>query len=876
MKNDRETPLMKQFNTIKAQYPGTLLLFRVGDFYETFGEDAIRASGILGIVLTHRANGSAAEIELAGFPYHALDSYLPRLVKAGLRVAVCEQLEDPKATKGIVKRGVTELVTPGLVMNDKVLDSRSNHYLCSLWWEREDWIGLAFLDLSTGEFGCKAGSPESIEKLLHQLSPAEVITSRKDVKEYRARWGERFYHFRLEDWAFHPDTALARLLQHFNTHSLKGFGLGDVQAEWVPAGAILSYLDQNEQKQISHITQLYRLADETFMGLDPFTIRNLELFKPMVPEGKTLIEVIGQTQTVMGARLLHRWMAFPLKEISPILIRQERVEAFLKEPEVGSQLFKILSTFSDLERLTAKLATQKLNPRDAYFLRNTIRKIPALSEALSAAANVPLVELGIGFKSVTTVLEWFDTWMEEEPSMQLQEGKVIRSDRSAELAEYRELESSGKQYLLDLQQKEIARTGISSLKISFNNVFGYYIEITNVHKDKVPQDYIRKQTLTNAERYITPELKVFEEKILAAESKILQLETILYQEFLAGLIPFIEDLQHNANQVAETDVLLNFANLSLKNGYVRPEIREDNRIEIEAGRHPVIETLLPREQPYIPNDVVLDGDQQQIIIITGPNMAGKSALLRQTALIVLLAQIGSFVPATQAKIGLVDQIFTRVGGSDNISAGESTFMVEMNETARILNTCTQRSLILLDEIGRGTSTYDGVSIAWSLVEYLHEQANCAARTLFATHYHELSELANRFPRVKNFNVSVKESNGKILFLRKLIPGDSAHSFGIQVAEMAGMPPSVIHRAKTILQQFESRRIDPQNQEGHLKFSPLQELQLNMFELKDEDTLIIRKILAGCDIDQMTPVEALLKLQEIKRELARINQATSNN
>jgi len=863
---DKETPLMKQFNEIKAKHPGTLLLFRVGDFYETFGEDAIQTSRVLGIVLTKRANGAATDLELAGFPYHSLDNYLPKLVKAGLRVAVCDQLEDPKLAKGIVKRGVTDLVTPGVVMNDKVLEGKKNNYLCSIWFHTKDRVGAAFLDVSTGEFFCRADHTDAIRRFVQTLAPAEIIVGRKDVKTYRDLFGEQFYMFRMEDWVFQLDGAYRQLTQHFATQTLKGFGIDDDPAEIIPAGAILLYLAQNEQKSISHINRIYRFDQQQYLGMDGFTMRNLELLQPAQAEGKCLFDVMNQTRTMMGARLLQRWIAFPLLDAAKINERQDVVEAAIRNPEMRLQIGKVLSGVSDMERLCARLAAQRLGPREAMFLRNTIRKIPELLSALADFGEPVMNQLINSFKPVDRLSEWFDTWIAEEPGANLQDGRVIRDGRNPELDELRGLLYTGKEYLLDLQKREIERTNISSLKIAYNNVFGYYIEITNAHKDKVPSDYIRKQTLTNAERYITPELKTYEEKILNAEAHILKLETDLYQDFLQGLLPSVEDMQHNARMIAETDVLTCFADTAVNQKYVRPQMQVSDILDIRDARHPVIETLLPRDAPYIPNDVYLDREKQQIIIITGPNMAGKSALLRQTALIVLMAQIGSYVPASQAHIGIADKIFTRVGASDNLSTGESTFMVEMHETAKILNTCTHKSLILMDEIGRGTSTYDGVSIAWSLVEFLHENQARSARTLFATHYHELNELANRFERVQNYNVSVKEVDGRILFLRKLMAGGSEHSFGIQVAEMAGIPAEVCKRARELLAHFESRRMDQKEAVASIRFSDTRQVQLNMFELKDEDTLKIRRILSGCDIDRMTPVEALLKLQEIKREL----------
>ncbi len=864
---DKETPLMKQFNAIKAKYPGTLLLFRVGDFYETFGEDAVQASKVLGIVLTKRANGAASEMELAGFPHHSLDSYLPKLVKAGMRVAVCDQLEDPKLAKGIVKRGVTDLVTPGMVLNDKVLDQQKNNFLCSLWFENPKNIGAAFLDISTGEFFCRSADPDTIARLVFSLNPAETIVCRKDIKAFREHFGEKLYMHRMEDWAFQYDSAYRQLTTHFSTVSLKGFGLNEEPAEVIPAGAILIYLEHNEQKNIAHINRIYRFEENNFLSLDAFTIRNLELFGSAHADGVSLFSVLNKTRTVMGARLLQRWLAFPLIQKEDIVKRQNAVEAYLRNPQLRETVGKVLSRISDMERLCAKLATYRMNPREASFLRNTNREIQPLCEALAAFGEEALNAWVQEFKPTAKILEWCDAWLAEDPSLSLTDGKVIKEGNNTELDDLRKLLYSGKEYLLELQQREITRTGISSLKVAYNNVFGYYIEITNAHKDKVPEDYIRKQTLTNAERYITPELKIYEEKILTAEEKILKLESGLYQEFISGLMSWIPEMQHNARMIASVDVLYSFTEQAIGGNYCRPKVEEGEIIDIEEGRHPVIETLLPRESPYIPNSVLLDRSTQQVIIITGPNMAGKSALLRQTALIVLMAQAGSYVPAISAKIGIADKIYTRVGASDNLSAGESTFMVEMNETARILNTCTDRSLILMDEVGRGTSTYDGVSIAWSLVEYLHETEERRARTLFATHYHELNELTHKFPRVKNFNVSVRELDGRVLFLRKLIPGGTEHSFGIQVAEMAGMPKGVTSRARELLIHFESRRMDQKEAVAGFKFSTRQEVQLNMFELRDEDTLAIRRILSGCDIDRMTPVEALLKLQEIKRELA---------
>ena len=862
----KETPLMRQYNAVKAKYPGTVLLFRVGDFYETFGADAIEVSKILGIVLTKRANGAASHVELAGFPHHALDTYLPKLVRAGKRVAVCDQLEDPKQAKGIVKRGVTELVTPGVTFNDKVLEVNEHNYLACVYFSNPKTVGVAFIEVSTGDFFCFSGDLAYAAKVLHTLSPAEILVSRKDLRHFQAVFGEKFYVSRLEDWVFQEEFTQELLTQFFKTNSLKGFGV-DAEADGcIAAGAILHYLQENQQHNLGHISRIYLFNDSDYVWLDQFTVRNLELIHPLHPDGQALVEVLDQTLTPMGGRMLRRSLLLPLKDLGLVQQRLEVVEAFVKSPVELDNLCAQLKQIGDMERLASKVATLRLTPKEACLLRDSLALIDPVVESLAAFGSESLVQKGEKFEDVSPVLQVLYRYLQDEASHSLSDGNVIREGVSDELDELRSMKRNSNDRLLAMQQREIQATGIPSLKIGFNKVFGYYLEVTHAHKDKVPMEWTRKQTLTNAERYITEELKEYEDKILTAEEKIQSLEAELYQQFLRLMQNFIHTIQANARLLAELDMLACLARVALQKQYVRPVITQENCIDIRAGRHPVIEENLPSESPYIPNDVFLDNDQQQIVIITGPNMAGKSALLRQTALIVLMAQIGSFVPADKAMIGLVDKIFTRVGASDNISSGESTFMVEMNETAQIANNATAQSLILLDEIGRGTSTYDGVSIAWALVEYLHETQQCRAKTLFATHYHELNELENRLDRVRNYNVSVREVDGKILFLRKLMPGGSEHSFGINVAEMAGMPPSLVDRAKELLQHFEQNKLNDQEAVRKLKFSERQNFQLNMFELKDADTLRIRQILQGVDIDRMTPVEALLKLQEIKHAL----------
>ncbi|MBX3102771.1 MAG: DNA mismatch repair protein MutS [Bacteroidetes bacterium] len=856
-----ETPLMKQYNAVKAKYPGALLLFRVGDFYETFGEDAITASRILGITLTKRNNGAAGHIELAGFPHHSLDTYVPRLVRAGQRVAVCDQLEDPKLAKGIVKRGVTEMLSPGVALNDKILDHQSNNFLAAAYIPQPGQLAAAFVDLSTGDFFCLSGETSRVEKLLWNLRPSELVLPRKDIRTLRALLGDDFYTFRLEDWVFEPEYAHKQLLDHFRVQTLKGFGLDEDPQGATAAGVLLHYLHEMEQRNLSHITQVYPFSDSGFATIDRFSLRNLELLQPLHADGRSFFQTINQTATPMGARLLKRWIAFPLLEPARIQERQARVAALLHPPKEGMQLADLLKNMPDLERLLAKLATRRLNPREAVSLREAIVLLKPLAAVLVAAPAFDTLLQAL--PNPLPALELLQSRLQEECPAQLSQGEVIRAGVSPELDELRLLQQNVKQVLEDIRNREAQRTGIGSLKISYNKVFGYYIEITHSHREKVPGDYIRKQTLTNAERYITPELKELEDKILTAESRIGELEQRLYMELLEALQAHIPALQQWAQAVAQADVLHGFARLARERHYVCPQVNDGLTLAITEGRHPVIETLLPPDQPYVPNDVLLDA-AQQILVITGPNMAGKSALLRQTALITLMAQMGSYVPAREAVIGVADRIYTRVGASDNLSAGESTFMVEMTETARILNGCTPRSLILMDEVGRGTSTYDGVSIAWALVEYLHANPQRAARTLFATHYHELAELAEQLPRVRNYNVSVREVEGKIIFLRKLQPGHCEHSFGIQVAQMAGMPPVVVNRARELLARFEETHTLQTPGAETLRAAAAPSLQLRMFEQPDAVSLRVSELLESVDPDRMSPIEALLKLHELKQ------------
>ncbi|MFI5150692.1 MAG: DNA mismatch repair protein MutS [Bacteroidia bacterium] len=872
-----ETPLMKQYNQIKVRYPDALLLFRVGDFYETFGQDAVKASSILGIVLTRRANGSASFIELAGFPYHSLDTYLPRLVRAGHRVAICDQLEDPKLTKTIVKRGVTELVTPGVSYNDKTLDHRSNNFLASIHLSpalakgEQALCGISFLDVSTGEFLVAQGKPDYLDKLLQSFRPNEVLFQKSTKKLFHEYFGDKFYMFGLEDWAFTPEFGHESLLRHFGTQSLKGFGVDGLESGIIAAGAALHYLADTQHDKVKHINALSRIEEEKYVWLDRFTIRNLELFHSANDNAQTLIQIIDDTVSPMGSRLLKRWMALPLKDKAPLDERLSSVDHFLKHPEPAENLRSIIRQIGDLERMISKVATNRISPKETAQLKRALLSMAPIRAELEKTGDPALRLIAEQINPCLLIVERLERELQADPPFLMAKGNVIATGVDPDLDELREIAFNGRDFLLKIQQRESEKTGIPSLKVAFNNVFGYYLEVTHAHKDKVPPEWHRKQTLTNAERYITPELKEYEDKILGAEEKILALETRIFNNLILWLSDFIVPVQLNAGLIAKIDCLLSFSSTALKNNYVRPHLSEDAKLDIKDGRHPVIEQQLPPGELYIANDVYLDRESQQIIIITGPNMSGKSALLRQTALIVLMAQMGSFVPAKHAEIGLVDKIFTRVGASDNISSGESTFMVEMNETASILNNLSDRSLILLDEIGRGTSTYDGISIAWAIVEYLHQHPVLRAKTLFATHYHELNALAETLKRVKNFNVSVKESGNKVIFMRKLVPGGSAHSFGIHVAKMAGMPVKVLNRADEILKQLESshsgaRLNAPGNESGQGSAANLKnkDLQLSFFQLDDPVLGQIREELVKTDINTLTPIEALMKLNEIKK------------
>ncbi len=859
-----ETPLMKQYYAVKNKYPDAVLLFRVGDFYETFGEDAIKASGILGITLTRRANGSASFVELAGFPYHSLDTYLPKLVRAGQRVAICEQLEDPKLTKNIVKRGITELVTPGVSIDDNVLEHRENNFLASVHIEKT-LAGVAFLDISTGEFLTAEGSFEYIDKLLNSFQPKEVLFQKGKEKLFIELFGSKFYTYKLDDWVYTEDAATDRLLRHFETVSLKGFGVQALQMGIIASGAILHYLDFTQHSRLQHISGLSRIEEERYVWLDRFTVRNLELFHSLNEGAKTLVQVIDHTISPMGARLLKRWVALPLKDIQRINHRLDAVQLFTKNSELKGNIEEQLRHIGDLERIISKAAVGRVNPREVVQLKLALNAIAPIKELCVSSGNNVLIRLAEQLNLCLTIKERIEREIFPDPPLMIVRGHVIARGVSEELDELRDLAFSGKDYLQKMQEREIINTGITSLKIAFNNVFGYYIEVRNVHKDKVPETWIRKQTLVSAERYITEELKNYESKILGAEEKILTLETRLFGELVSALTDYIQAIQLNASVLAQIDCLLSFATIATENNYNRPEINESQVIDIKDGRHPVIERALPIGEKYITNDVYLDNEEQQVIIITGPNMAGKSALLRQTALIVLMAQMGSFVPAEAAKIGFVDKIFTRVGASDNISLGESTFMVEMNEAASILNNMSDRSLILLDELGRGTSTYDGISIAWSIVEYIHEHPKCKAKTLFATHYHELNEMEKSFGRVRNFNVTVKEVGNKVIFLRKLVRGGSNHSFGIHVAQMAGMPRSVVNRAGEILKQLElaNRKELPAKRVKDLA-AMREGYQLSFFQLDDPVLKQIRDEIKNLDVNNLTPMEALNKLNEIQK------------
>lgn len=859
-----ETPLMKQYFAIKDKHPDAVLLFRVGDFYETFGEDAIKAAEILGITLTRRANGAASYVELAGFPYHALDTYLPKMVRAGQRVAICEQLEDPKMTKKIVKRGITELITPGLSINDNILEHRENNFLASVHFDKK-MAGVAFLDISTGEFLTAEGGFEYIDKLLNSFKPKEVLFQRGKGNDFVALFGGKFYTYTMDDWVYTQDAAMDRLLRHFETKSLKGFGVQDLNYGVMAAGAILHYLDLTQHHQVQHISSLSRIEEDKYVWLDRFTIRNLELFGVINEGAMTLAQVLDKTISPMGSRMLKRWIALPLKEISAINDRLSVVEYFTQHATEKDELSDFIRQIGDLERIISKVAVGRINPREVVQLRNALRAIEPIKDYAASVDQPVLNSMAEQLNPCKSIRERMEREIMNDPPVLVNRGNVIQSGISEELDELRKLAYSGKDYLAQMQERESKRTGITSLKIAFNNVFGYYIEVRNSHKDKVPEEWIRKQTLVNAERYITEELKEYESKILGAEEKILALEVRLFNELVVALSEYIQAVQLNAAVIARLDCLLSFATSAVECQYNRPEINESVKIEIKDGRHPVIEQQLPIGESYISNDVLLDQDDQQVIIITGPNMAGKSALLRQTALIVLMAQIGSFVPAKTAKIGYVDKIFTRVGASDNISLGESTFMVEMNEAASILNNLSDRSLILLDELGRGTSTYDGISIAWSIVEYIHEHPKAKAKTLFATHYHELNEMEKSFGRVKNYNVTIKEVGNKVIFLRKLVRGGSNHSFGIHVAKMAGMPPSVVNRANEILGQLEkANRKDSLAKPLEGMAEQREGFQLSFFQLDDPVLKQIRDEIKNLNIDNLTPLEALNKLHGIKK------------
>lgn len=864
-KEKKVTPLMQQYNAIKIKYPGALLLFRVGDFYETFGEDAIKAAQILGIVLTKRGNGSESETALAGFPHHSLETYLPKLVRAGQRVAICDQLEDPKTTKTIVKRGVTELVTPGVSYNDNIVQQKSNNYLASIFIEKER-IGISFLDISTGEFLVAQGSVTYIDKLLQGFKPTEVILSKKQSKDFVEQFGSHYYTYFLDEWPYTGDYATETLLKHFEVSSMKGFGVDRMPTGIVAAGVALHYLNETEHRNLQHISTLSRIEEDRFMWLDRFTIRNLELIGSLNENAVTLSDVLDHTSSPMGARLLKRWIVMPLKDKKSIQERLNVVDFFVADRNLRDELIGQIKQVGDLERLISKIGLQKANPREIVQLKRALYAIEKLKELTDRKDATALQTISEQLDACTVIRERIELQVQAEPPVAINKGSVIADGVDPELDRLRKIAFGGKDYLLEIQKREAELTGIPSLRIAFNNVFGYYLEVTNTHRDKVPTTWIRKQTLVNAERYITEELKEYEEQILGAEEKIQALENRLYAELLLSIAEYIKPIQLDAQLIAKLDVLLNFAVVAEKNYYVKPEISESKILDIKGGRHPVIERNLPIGEDYITNDTFLDPKTQQIIIITGPNMAGKSALLRQTGLIVLMAQIGCFVPAKEAKIGLVDKIFTRVGASDNLSSGESTFMVEMNETASIMNNLSDRSLILLDEIGRGTSTYDGISIAWAIAEFLHNHPAAKAKTLFATHYHELNELTTSLDRIKNYNVTVKEVNNKVIFLRKLVPGGSEHSFGIHVAKLAGMPQKLLNRANQILKRLEQERTGGEQIKDSMRKIQKQAYQLQMFSIDDPVLNKIRDMLNNLDVNSLTPVEALMKLDEIQRLL----------
>ena len=854
---------MKQYNAIKNRYPDAMLLFRVGDFYETFGEDAKKAAGVLGITLTKRGAGSETETALAGFPHHSLNTYLPKLVKAGMRVAICDQLEDPKMTKTIVKRGVTELVTPGVSLNDEVLQTKTNNFLAAVHFDKKQ-LGISFLDVSTGEYLVAQGNAEYIDKLLQNFNPSEVLVQKQNKQQFLELFENRYYTFYLDDWVFQPEYANETLQNHFEVKSLKGFGIQDLKNGIIAAGAVLYYLSETQHNQLKHIQHISRIAEDNYVWMDRFTVRNLELYNPNSINAVTLLNVIDKTISPMGGRLLKRWLALPLKNIDAIKNRHELVKFFIDSDDFSQTVTYQLKQISDLERLISKVATGKASPREIVLLKDSLKAILPIKETAEKSKNNAVNKLGNQLHTCTDLIEKINDTLFDDAPVNINKGNAIATGVHKELDDLRAISHSGKEYLDNMLTREVERTGITSLKISFNNVFGYYIEVRNSHKDKVPEEWIRKQTLVNAERYITEELKEYETKILGAEEKIAKLEHEIFSKLLQYIIQFVQIVQENAQIIAKIDCLLSFSVLAIDNNYVRPIMDESTDLDIKNGRHPVIEKQLPIDQTYIANDVVLNRNQQQIIMITGPNMSGKSAILRQTALIVLLAQMGSYVPAQNAKIGIVDKIFTRVGASDNISMGESTFMVEMNETASILNNLSERSLVLLDEIGRGTSTYDGISIAWAISEFLHEHPS-KAKTLFATHYHELNEMTATFERIKNFNVSVKELKNTIIFLRKLVSGGSNHSFGIHVAKLAGMPNMVIHRANKILAKLEKSNKNTEVKDV-LKQTQHEEMQLSFFQLDDPLLENIKEEILATNIDTLTPIEALMKLNEIKRML----------
>ena len=863
----KETPLMKQYNEIKRKYPDACLLFRVGDFYETFGEDAVRASKILGIVLTKRGAGSETETALAGFPHHSLNTYLPKLVKAGLRVAICDQLEDPKMTKTIVKRGVTELITPGVSMNDEVLQSKSNNFLASIYFGKKQ-VGVAFLDVSTGEFLTSQGNEEYIDKLLQNFVPSEILIQKNNKAQFKVAFGDNFNVFYLEDWVYNEDYALETLTNHFQTNSLKGFGIEELQDGIIASGAVLYYLSETQHNKVQHISTIHRIAEDAYVWMDRFTIRNLELYHSHSQNAVTLLDVIDRTLSPMGSRLLKRWLALPLKDIHKIRNRHEVVSYLKENQEILQKIQYQIKQISDLERLISKVATAKISPREVIYLKESLDAIIPIKNLALASSQESVRVIGDSLHACDLLREKIKTTLNQDAPVAIAKGNAIANGVHQELDELRNIAFSGKEFLEAIEKRESELTGISSLKISFNSVFGYYIEVRNTHKDKVPAEWIRKQTLVNAERYITEELKEYETKILGTEEKIHQIESQLFEQLVSWISTYIKQVQLNAALVAQLDCLTSFAQLAIENNYVCPQLDETFELEITNGRHPVIEKQLPVGVPYVPNDVFLDRESQQLIMITGPNMSGKSAILRQTALIVLLAQMGSFVPAEKVRMGIVDKIFTRVGASDNISMGESTFMVEMNETASILNNISDRSLVLLDEIGRGTSTYDGISIAWAIAEFLHENP-ARPKTLFATHYHELNEMSELLPRIQNYNVSIKELKDTVLFIRKLVKGGSAHSFGIHVAKMAGMPQTVIQKAQKLLKKLEknSRAFGTSESLNGIK-SPKDEMQLNIFNLDDPLLEEIRDDILSLDINTLTPVEALMKLNELKKMLSK--------